>query len=248
MAYFNFDNKRVWYKLIGRGKPVLFLSGNTVSSKIFNPLTKYYKKQFMMILLDVPGYGKSRQDGELNADFWYYNSLCCAALLDHLQLKKVRVIGTGGGALTAINFALEFPEKAAYIVADSFEGEYPLAWYMNRIEADRETDKKRLSTRLFWYIHHGSKWRDVVDADTRMQLNFFKSGKSFFHKSLSSLRVPTLFTGSKKDFFIKDIENVYKDMKAKSGHIEVILFGQGMNPAILSNRLKFSKIIADRFR
>jgi pimeloyl-ACP methyl ester carboxylesterase len=40
MAYFEFEDNKVFYKIIGQGEPVLFLHGNTVSSKMFNSLKK----------------------------------------------------------------------------------------------------------------------------------------------------------------------------------------------------------------
>ena len=44
------------------------------------------------------------------------------ALCDHLGLKKVKLIGSSGGALAAINVALEYPELVESFIADSFMG------------------------------------------------------------------------------------------------------------------------------
>lgn len=247
MPYFNFDNKRVWFKLVGRGKPLLFLPDNAFSSRMFNNVTKYYKKGFTMILIDLPGSGRSEKVDSFNADYWYYNSLCCAALLEHLNISRVGVIGTGGGAITAINLALEFPKSVAHVIADTICGDYPLPSYVERLETDRERDKKKFINRYLWHSFHGSQWRKVVDDDTRMQLEFYKTGKSFFHKPLSALHVPTTLTGCKGYYFGSSLEEIYKEMKSKCKYIDVVLFGGGLHPSIISNRRKFGGIVKQLF-
>ena len=47
-------------------------------------------------------------------------------MFEESNYKKVNLIGTSGGALVAINVALERPDLVNKIVADSFEGEFAL--------------------------------------------------------------------------------------------------------------------------
>jgi len=247
MPFFEFDNKKVWYKIIGKGKPVLFLHSNTVSSKMFNPVKKLFKKRYRMILVDLPGHGKSDRMEGFNADYWYYNSLACAALIDHLKIEKLYVIGTGGGAIAGLNLALEFPKKVAYLIADSFEGEYPQEHYIKRLENDRKIGKMRFMNRLFWFVNHGSDWEKVVDADTRMLLDFYATGKSFFHKPLSQLYVPTLLTGSRQDNVCRNLADVYGEIKLKNKDIEVAMYSRGPHPAMLSNKQRFFALAQTKF-
>lgn len=246
MPYFNFENKNVFYKIIGEGKPLLLLHGNTVSSKMFKPIRKKYAKQYRVILVDFPGHGKSDRVEKFDTDFWHYNSRVTYALIQHLQLEKVTVVGTSGGALIAINLALEHPETIKYLVADSFEGEYPLSSYINSIEADRERDKKKLLAKLIWWYCHGRDWKNIVDLDTLVNIEFAKTGKSFFHKSIAELKVPTLLTGSLKDEYCDHLDKIYDELQRKNNKLEVHLFEDGNHPAILSNKDEFLEILKSR--
>lgn len=43
MSYFNFDNRQVYYNEIGIGMPLLFLHGNTASSKMLSEIAEKYQ-------------------------------------------------------------------------------------------------------------------------------------------------------------------------------------------------------------
>lgn len=248
MAYFNFENSKVYYKVEGHGAPLLLLHGNSVSSKIFSQIIKKYVRYFQVILLDFPGHGKSDRLAKFETDFWFYNSKVTYALINELKLNEVSVIGTSGGALVAINLALEHPDKIKYLVADSFEGEYPLMSYINSIETDRKRDKKKILAKLFWFYCHGFQWEKIVDLDTKVNIEFSKTGKSFFHKSISKLKVPTLLTGSMRDEYCNRLDEIYKELQEKNNKLEIHLFEDGNHPAMLSNRDKFLNLIRERMK
>jgi len=245
MAYFLFEDRKVFYTTEGHGAPLLLLHGNTASSRMFSPIIKKYSRAFNVILLDFPGHGKSDRLVQFDTDFWFYNSKVAIALINELKLDNVIVVGTSGGALVAINLALEHPGKIKYLVADSFEGEYPLPSYINSIESDREKDKKKIMAGLFWYYCHGSDWKKIVDQDTNVLVEFSKTDKSFFHKPISELSVPALLTGSKKDEYCDHLEKIYLGLQEKNKNLEIHLFEQGNHPAIISNKDSFFNLIIE---
>lgn len=59
MAYFPYGGKSIFYEEFGQGSPVLFLHGNTASSKMFELLMPLYAEKFRCILLDFLGNGRS---------------------------------------------------------------------------------------------------------------------------------------------------------------------------------------------
>lgn len=246
MAFFTFEDKKVFYQEIGAGEPLLLLAGNTASSKMFRSITGKYSKDFKVILIDFPGHGKSDRVEKFDLDFWYYNSRVCYELIDYLKLYKVAVIGTSGGALVAINLCLEHPDRIKYLIADSFEGEYPLDSYLTSLESDREKGKKNLLARLFWFSNHGFDWEKIVDQDTEMMLDFSKQGKSFFHKSFSELIVPTLLTGSKQDEYCDYLEKIYEALKMKNDKLEIHMFDKGKHPAMLTNKDAFYELVKSK--
>lgn len=246
MSFFEFGNRKVHYSISGQGKPVLLLHGNTVSSELFSPVLDAYSREFKVIVIDFPGHGKSDRLKKFETDFWYYNSKVCFALIKELKLEKLSVVGTSGGALVAINLGLEHPESIKCLFADSFEGEYPLGSYITSLKADRERDKKNPPAQEFWFSNHGPDWEHIVDLDTEMLIEFSKTGKSFFHKSISELRVPCLLTGSMKDEFCNHLDEIYRALKRKNPSLETHLFEDGNHPAMLSNHDRFLALVRQK--
>lgn len=122
MSYFNYCSKKIYYTEKGKGKPVLFLHGNTASSKMFEPLMPLYEDKYHVILIDFLGHGKSDRLETFPAELWIEEARQTLALLEHLKLGKVNLVGTSGGAWVAVNAALERPDLIDRVVADSFDG------------------------------------------------------------------------------------------------------------------------------
>ncbi|WP_349398540.1 alpha/beta fold hydrolase, partial [Clostridium perfringens] len=66
-------------------------------------------------------------------DFWYDQGEQVIEFLRQKKYKDVYIIGSSGGALAAINAALEAPDLVDKLIADSFEGEVPLKAYTENI-------------------------------------------------------------------------------------------------------------------
>jgi pimeloyl-ACP methyl ester carboxylesterase len=110
MSYFTYQEKKIYYEKTGNGSPIILLHGNTASSKMFMPIIPLLTDNFTVITMDFLGCGKSDRLEDWPADLWYEWGQQVAALCSHLNLRKISVIGCSGGALAAINFALEYPE------------------------------------------------------------------------------------------------------------------------------------------
>lgn len=251
MAYFKYNDKNIYYKEIGEGKPLIFLHGNTASSNMFLSVVEKYVDNFKIILIDFLGHGKSDRLTEFPIDLWFDEALQVIAFLKTMQYEKVNIVGSSGGALVAINVGLEAPELVSKIIADSFEGEIPLKKFVLNVKADREVSKEIENMRLFYQYMQGEDWESIVDKDTLAILEHDKNIGKFFHKSLGDFKPDILMTGSKKDEFFTDVsptyfEEIYGDMLKKIGHGEMYLFNSGGHPAILTNAEEFENL-AKRF-
>lgn len=122
MSYFIYHNKNIFYKVVGQGKPLIMLHGNTASSSMFEMLLTLYQGHFQVILMDFLGNGRSERIPVFPADLWILQADQVVALIEHLKLKKVNILGTSGGAWTAINTGLQRPDLVEKIIADSFDG------------------------------------------------------------------------------------------------------------------------------
>ena len=125
MAYFPYGGKSIFYEEFGQGSPVLFLHGNTASSKMFELLMPLYAEKFRCILLDFLGNGRSDRVERFSPDLWQEEARQTIALVEYLQCGKVSLVGTSGGAWAAVNAALLRPDLFHAVVADT-HAECPL--------------------------------------------------------------------------------------------------------------------------
>jgi pimeloyl-ACP methyl ester carboxylesterase len=246
MGYFTFNNKQVYYNEIGEGTPLLLLHGNTASSNMFLEIADRYKASFKVILIDFLGHGKSDRLKEFPADLWFDEANQVIAFLKEKDFRNVNIIGSSGGALVAINVALEAPELVSKVIADSFEGETPLKAFIENAAEDRELSKHDDNTIRFYQAMQGDDWESVVDNDTAAVIRHAKEIGKFFHKDLQAFKPDILMTGSKQDEFVSSIdpdyfEKTYGSMLAKMGHGKMHLFDTGGHPAMLTTQEEFYK-------
>ena len=106
MPYFFYQGKRCFSTCSGVGPPLLFLHGNTASSQMFQFLLPFYTPCFHCILRDFLGSGRSQRMPELPPQLWIDQGRQAAALIRHLGLGPVFLVGTSGGAWAALNAGL----------------------------------------------------------------------------------------------------------------------------------------------
>lgn len=244
MSYFEYHSKKVFYQEIGSGKPLIFLHGNTASSKMFTEIIKGYTEH-KVILIDFLGYGQSERVEKLAVDLWYDEAQQVITFIEQKHYDHVDLIGSSGGALAAINVALEKPEKIDRVIADSFEGEKPLAECTAQLVQSRAASKQMPETVWFYETMLGEDWERVVDQDTQAITQHAKTIGSFFHQSLKNLKPDILLVGSKEDelMIMPDFyQKSYEEMIQKIGHGRYHLFEHGRHPAMLSNAEAFIKL------
>ena len=245
MSYFEYKDKKVYYKTEGNGFPLILIHGNTSSSKMFFGVAKRLSKNHRIILIDLPGHGKSDRLSEFPTDWWFDNSIVVAELIKHLELPRVNIIGSSGGALIGLNLAIEYPDLINKIIADSFIGEHSTDNFINSLTEDRLRAMKNPLSMVFWYWNHGFDWKKIVNLDTSMQISFHTKHGDFFHDSLSEIIAPTLLIGSKGDEFLPNIEDMYKDISNKIKNSRVHIFNKGSHPSVMSNPKEFIFTVND---
>ena len=109
---------KIHYTVYGRGAPVLLLHGG-LSNKLswFSQLPELSASGYQLILLDSRGHGRSG----LGSSELSYRLLAddALAVLDHLKIEKVDVLGWSDGANTALTLASQWPKRIGKIVAIS---------------------------------------------------------------------------------------------------------------------------------
>lgn len=213
MPFFKYVDRSIFYEEYGTGKPLVFLHGNTASSKMFELLMPLYAEKFRCILIDFLGNGQSDRVEHFSSDLWYDEALQAIALAEHLQCGKVSLVGTSGGAWAAVNAALERPDLFYKVIVDSFDGRTLNSNFSNNLLSERKTAKANVQSRQFYAWCQGPDWETVVDLDTEALLNCAKENRPLFHRPLEEMKIPVLFMGSKEDEMCrKDLEQEYKEM------------------------------------
>ncbi len=243
MPYFTYLNKLCYYEEQGKGAPLILLHGNTASSRMFFNTASHFADRYQVILIDFLGHGKSDRVDKLPVDLWYDQALQVIDFLEQQKYCDVNLVGSSGGALVAINVALERPDLVKKIIADSFEGEAPIKEYIENLSVERTEAKLSADGISFFEFMHGADWKHIVDNDTNAILEHAHKIGHFFHKPLNILKADILLTGTKEDEFIKNIQLVYNEVISKIGHGDIYLFEKGGHPALMSNSEGFVNLV-----
>lgn len=240
MSYYVYDDKKIYYSETGSGQPLLLLHGNTASSKMYAQIADEYSKSFKVILIDFLGHGLSDRLEIFPSDLWFYEAQQVIAFLRFKQYTDVNIIGSSGGAIVALNVALEAPDLVKKVIADSFEGERANETFTKNLLKDRKNAKNDPNAQGFYAYMHGQDWKQIVDNDTDAIIRHHKEIRAFFHKPLEEIRCEILLTGSKEDSFMNSIsddyyEQVYGNILNTIPKGRMYLFPKGNHPAMISN-------------
>ncbi|HQA96877.1 MAG TPA: alpha/beta hydrolase [Clostridia bacterium] len=247
MSRFIYNGKNIYYTELGDGRPLLLLHGNTASSNMFGGVEEQFAANHRVVLLDFLGHGRSDRLERFPADLWYDEAMQVIALMRERQYESVDIIGSSGGALVAVNAALEAPALVGKIIADSFEGERALPAFTENMKEERERSKHDPGAVMFYKAMQGADWESVVDNDTDAVIRHSRELGIFFHKPLCAMQADVLLTGSLEDEFVTALEQdffrkTYGELLSKIGHGSMHLFEHGGHPAMLSNQAEFVRL------
>lgn len=244
MSYFTFQGKNIYYTIEGNGMPCIFLHGNTASSRMFEFLLPLYTDRLQVIRMDFLGNGRSDRVDRFPSDLWIDQGRQVVTLAETLDLGKMNLVGTSGGAYAAINAALLRPELFACVVADSFDGQRLASGFANALRAERTAAKANEMARGFYEWNQGPDWERVVDQDTAALVALAESEASLFVAPIADIQVPLLITVSRTD------EMLANDMVTECAQLSTInplihyrVFEDGAHPLILSKAEKIAEIV-----
>jgi pimeloyl-ACP methyl ester carboxylesterase len=114
---FEHDGIRLYYEVYGEGSPILMIHGNGESIASMRFQIDEFRKDHRVIAMDSRDHGRSGDSPgpvtyELMADD-------LAALLDHLRVGPVDVVGHSDGGIEGLLLAIRHPAKIRKVVAAS---------------------------------------------------------------------------------------------------------------------------------
>lgn len=108
MPHFSRPDAQVYYDISGVGSPVLMLAGIASDGASWGPLLPYLDTEHELVRMDNRGAGQTKYDGPISADQILDDA---EALLDHLQLHRVRLLGHSMGGMLALRLAERLPGR-----------------------------------------------------------------------------------------------------------------------------------------
>ncbi len=110
LSYFS---KRIFYRVIGEGKPVILLHGFGEDGEIWNHQVDYLRKNYRLIVPDLPGSGQSEMVGDMSVEGM---AEVIKTIIDMefpsspgREGREVALIGHSMGGYITLAFAEKFP-------------------------------------------------------------------------------------------------------------------------------------------
>ncbi len=112
---FTHDGIKLYYEVYGAGEPLLLVHGNGGSIADFKAQIDYFRKSYQVIAMDSRDQGKSGD----SPDKITYEKMTddLAALLEHLHMGPVDVLGWSDGGIEALLLGIRHPAQVQKIAA-----------------------------------------------------------------------------------------------------------------------------------
>lgn len=146
MPYFSNDSVELYYELHGSGPALLLLAGLASDSQSWLTVLPELKKQYSVIVLDNRGVGRSSQECTISIDLMADDAM---ALLTHLGIEKVNLLGHSMGGMVAMQCAVRYPQMVEKLVLASIASRNPAR--NNRLFDDWAAAREADIDRAAWF-------------------------------------------------------------------------------------------------
>lgn len=139
-GYAEINGIKLYYEIIGKGEPLLYLHGGLSSQRDFQKYLPEFSRNFKVIMVDRRGHGRSFD----NAEPYSYASMAAEIdqFLEYLKMDSVLVIGWSDGGVVGLHLAGSYPSRVKKLIAvganrsvDGME-ESSIEWMKNQLTVD----------------------------------------------------------------------------------------------------------------
>lgn len=227
MAYFTYDNHRLFYREQGKGPLLLILPGNTASSACLQGELEYFGERFQAVSFDFMGTGQSDRLAFWPEDWWKQGADQATALIEHLGRDRCVVMGSSGGAVIALLMAIFHPKQVDAVIADSCVEKFPAESLRDEVSRRSQAPEELLD---FWKFAHGDDWQQVVDADSNLMLRFAEQESDCFYGRLKEIVCPVLLTASLQDTDLPNVGDQIVTMAEQIPDSRIFMMKKGAHP------------------
>lgn len=104
---------------VSGGKQLLLLHGFTGNLHTWDFLIPMLSEQVQLIMIDIVGHGKTSAPEEISPYRMESAAADIKAIVDHLAISKIHVLGYSMGGRLALNFAVLYPECIQSLILES---------------------------------------------------------------------------------------------------------------------------------
>ena len=110
----NFKQGNIYYEVHGKGRAIVFLHGFLGSTKIWYEYIQKFSTSHKVILIDLPGHGKSDCYGYIHTMELMAESV--KVVLDNLNLRRYIIVGHSMGGYVSLAFAEMYADNLKGLV------------------------------------------------------------------------------------------------------------------------------------
>jgi pimeloyl-ACP methyl ester carboxylesterase len=104
----------LYYECHGKGSPLLLIAGLASDSQSWQPILDDLSQRYLVILPDNRGVGRTKpQDVETSIQ---HIADDCMALIGHLGLSSVNLLGHSMGGFVTLDCAIRYPERVSKLI------------------------------------------------------------------------------------------------------------------------------------
>jgi pimeloyl-ACP methyl ester carboxylesterase len=165
--FINVNGARIYYEEYGQGEPLILLHGFGRTLADWKPFISEFSKHYRVIAWDMRGHGRSTNADTSKVFLHATAASDLLAVLEQLNLKKVKAIGHSSGGITILYAAVDEPDRFEAIVPISAQVYFssqtretiktiakPEDYYeFNELEKQHGKIKGRLIARQFYHFH-----------------------------------------------------------------------------------------------
>ncbi|MEO8287227.1 MAG: alpha/beta fold hydrolase [Chloroflexota bacterium] len=164
------DGVRTYYAVWGDAGPALVFAPiyQVVDMRFLKATVPYLLRYFRVVTIDLRGSGRSdrpTEPADYSFDHYYADML---AVLDHLQLERLAIVGISACAMLAIRLAAEQPDRVSHLIPVGGEFEWrPFDTpetnpYLVRMREDYSDHLDEFFNRLFKEAHSTKQYEDAM--------------------------------------------------------------------------------------
>lgn len=190
------NGAKIYYEEYGQGEPLFLLHGFLGTASVWKPFITEYAKKYRVIVWDMRGHGCSNNPDTSIVFLHATAAKDMLALMDKLQVNKVKGIGHSSGGMTLL--------YAASMAPDRFEAIVPVAaqlYYSVAVREWTEKNAKPETTLTEWGVGktHGK------EKGMFLARQFYYSHKSYGDPALTpdqlvKIKARTLIIHGDNDF------------------------------------------------